>query len=51
MTLEVIGGKMHMDTRVIKVVDFKSEVMTSEVIWRPPWPWRPLEAIYTWIPG
>ena len=22
--------------------------MTSEVVWRPPWPWRPLEAICTW---
>ena len=25
--------------------------MTSEVIWRQPWPQRPLEAICTWIPG
>ena len=24
--------------------------MTSEVVWRPPWPWRPLEAICTWYP-
>ena len=26
MTSEAIGGNMHMDTRVIKVADFKSEV-------------------------
>ena len=26
MALEAIGGNMHMDTRVIKVADFKSEV-------------------------
>ena len=25
--------------------------MTSEVVWRPPWPPRPLETICTWIPG
>ena len=25
--------------------------MTSEVVWRPPWPWRSLETICTWIPG
>ena len=25
--------------------------MTYEVIWRPPWPRRPLEAIFTWLPG
>ena len=25
--------------------------MTSEVVWRLSWPWRPLEAICTWIPG
>ena len=24
--------------------------MTSEVIWRPSWPQRPLETICTWIP-
>ena len=27
MALEAIGGNMHMDTRVIKVADFKSEVI------------------------
>ena len=26
MASEAIGGNMHMDTRVIKVADFKSEV-------------------------
>ena len=26
MALEAIGGNMYMDTRVIKVADFKSEV-------------------------
>ena len=25
--------------------------MTSEVVWRLSWPWMPLEAICTWIPG
>ena len=25
--------------------------VTSEVVWRPPWPRRLLEAICTWIPG
>ena len=46
MASEVVGGNMHMDTKVIKVADIK-----SEVIWRSPWPQRPLEAICTWIPG
>ena len=52
MASEVAGGNMHMDTRIIKVADFK-----SEVVWRTPWPrrplwpWRPLEAMCTWIPG
>ena len=27
MALEVIGDNMHMDTRVFKVADFKSEVI------------------------
>ena len=49
MALEAVGGNMHMDSRVFKVADVKSEVMTSEVVWRPPWPRRPLEAICTWI--
>ena len=50
-TKMAVRGNMHMDTRVIKVPDFKSGVMTSEVVLRPPWPrrlsWprRPLEAI------
>ena len=26
MALETVGGNMHMDTRVIRVADFKSEV-------------------------
>ena len=26
MASEAVGGNMHMETRVIKVVDFKSEV-------------------------
>ena len=26
MASEVVGGNMHMDTRVIRVADFKSEV-------------------------
>ena len=26
MALEAVGGNMHMDTRVIRVADFKSEV-------------------------
>ena len=30
MALEAVGGNMHMDARVIKVADFKSEVI------RPP---------------
>ena len=51
MASEAVGGIVHMDTRVIKVADVKSEVMTSEVLLRLPWPWRPLEAICTWIPG
>ena len=51
-----VRGNMHMDARVIKVADFKSKViyiyiyMTSEVVWRLPWPRRPprlLEAICT----
>ena len=25
--------------------------MTSEVVWRPPWPRRSLETICKWIPG
>ena len=25
--------------------------MTSEVVWRSPWPLRPLETICSWIPG
>ena len=57
MASEVVGDNMHMDTRVFKVADFKSEVMTSEVLLRPPWPWRlpwpgrPFEALCIWIPG
>ena len=27
MALEEVGGNMHMDTRVIRVADFKSEVI------------------------
>ena len=27
MASEAIGGNMHMDTRVIRVADFKSEVI------------------------
>ena len=27
MASEAVGGNMHMDTRVLKVADFKSEVM------------------------
>ena len=27
MASEVVGGKIHMDTRVIKDVDFKSKVI------------------------
>ena len=27
MASEAMGGNMHMDTRVIKVADFKSEVI------------------------
>ena len=46
MASEAIGGNMLMDTRVIIVADVK-----SEVIWRLPWPQRPLEAICTWRPG
>ena len=46
MASEVAGGKMHMDTRVIKLADFK-----SEAVWRLPWPQRLLETICTWIPG
>ena len=45
MASEVIGDNMHMDTRAFKVVDFK-----SEVVWRLPWPRRPLETICTWMP-
>ena len=26
MASEAVGGNMHMDTRVVKVADFKSEV-------------------------
>ena len=26
MALDAIGGNMHIDTRVIKIADFKSEV-------------------------
>ena len=51
MALEAVGGNVHMDTGVIKVANFKSGVMTSEVVWRPPLPLRLLEIICTWIPG
>ena len=27
MALDAIGGNMHIDTRVIKIADFKSEVI------------------------
>ena len=51
-TKMAVRNNMHVDTRI---ADFKSEVMTSEAVWRPPWPLRPpkwlLEAICTWIPG
>ena len=45
---KAVRGNMHMDARVIKVADFKSEVIfiISKVIWRPPWPQRPLKYLY-----
>ena len=38
----LLRGNMHMDTRVIKVTDFTSEVKwASEIVWRPPRSMRP----------
>ena len=45
-TKMAVRGSMHRDTKVIKVADVKSEVIS-----RPQWPQRLLEAICTWIPG
>ena len=39
-----VRGNMHMDTRVIKDAEFKSELkfhhFNFEAVWRPPWPQR-----------
>ena len=53
-TKMAVRGNMHMDTRVVRSLSSipRSDV-TSEVVWRLPWPRRPptwlLEAIFTWI--
>ena len=39
VTKMYVRGNMHMDTRVIKVAGFKSEVKLD--LWRPPRPMRP----------
>ena len=53
VVVSIISCQRSMGTWVIEVTDFKSEVICDlEVIWRPPWPQRPLKQQHThYIPG